>query len=366
MTKKLFLLSSAIIVSSLALFASTGYVQEVASPTPAAPTATALPGSIGPTTYPSDINPLTGLLMTDPTVLERRPLAIKVSNAPSSVRPQAGLSQADLVFEHYVEGSLTRFTAVFYTNTPSHVGSVRSARLIDLQIPVMYQSLFAFSGASGPILLRIDDSPFASRAFQNSGAPRFFRDPEIEIPHNLFAVPAAIWERTPAERPDLPGMAFVHEAPPGAISSATTIIIDYGPVVAEWRYHASSNLYYRYVDDDAHIDALNGRQITASNVIVLWAHHQPDVTIVENEWQGNKTYSTEIQIWTLGPMALFRDGRRYDGYWHRWADENMLTFWADDTMVERLYLHPGNTWFQVVPLDFGGLRVYVEHAQAGL
>lgn len=361
MWKNLVLLAlSSLILCSLVLLTSTHHavLLQVASPTPAAPTATLLSEAIGPDSFPRDVNPLTGLEMADQTVLQRRPLAIKVSNAPDLVRPQAGLAQADLVFEHYVEGSLTRFTAIFYTHTPSHVGSVRSARLIDLQIPLMYQSLFAYSGASGPILLRIDASRFADRTYQNNGEPRFFRNPEIEIPHNLFAVPTAIWGSASTERPDLHGMAFIESPPPGALSAATTIIVDYGPVTAEWRYHEASQHYYRYVDGVAHTDALDGSPITASNVLIIWAHHQPDVTIVENEWQGNKTYSTEIQIWTLGPAILFRDGLRYDGYWHRWEDEAILSFWADDTMVEQLYLHPGVTWFQVVPLDFGGLRVY--------
>jgi hypothetical protein len=342
----------------------TGLAYDVASPTPARATATALPNSIGPDSYPPNMNPLTGLVVEDPASLERRPLAIKVSNAPDSVRPQAGLARADLVFEHYVEGYLTRFTAIFYTNTPRYVGSVRSARLIDLQIPLMYQSLLAYSGASGPIQARISEGAFANRAFQNIGAPLFYRDPAIEIPHNLFVVPAQVWARATARgvngRPDLHGMQFHKEAPPGALSLARKIVVRYGPDVVEWQYNAESEVYFRTLDGELHVDALDGMPIAASNVIVLWAHHQEDVTIVENEWQGHRSYSTEIQIWTLGPVILFRDGLRYDGYWHRWQDNAMLTFWGDDTMTEALYLKPGATWFEVVPLDFTGLTISVD------
>lgn len=334
---------------------------QVASPTPAGPTATPLPGSIGPNSFPANVNPLTGLVVDDPSVLERRPLAVKVSNAPASVRPQAGLSQADLVFEHYVEGSLTRFTAIFYSRTPDHVGSVRSARLIDLQIPRMYQSLLAYSGASGPILLRISQGIFASRAFENSGAPLFYRDPTIEVPHNLFVVPAQVWARAASRgvnmRPVLQGMRFYQEIPPGVVSAASELQVNYGPADNQWLYAPANGVYVRLVNGELHLDKLDGTPITASNVVVLWAHHQLDVTIVENEWQGHQTFSTEIQIWTLGPASLFRDGLRYDGYWHRWQDDVMLTFWADDTMTTPLYLKPGVTWFQVVPLDFTGLTV---------
>jgi hypothetical protein len=113
---------------------------------------TPLPGSIAilVTVTPSPIaqpnlNALTGLTVPDASVLERRPLVVKISNAPALVRPQAGISAADIVYEHYTEGGLTRFSAVFYSQAPQRVGSIRSARLIDNQLVPMYNGLLAFS-----------------------------------------------------------------------------------------------------------------------------------------------------------------------------------------------------------------------------
>src|SRR5688572_23272367 len=48
-------------------------------------------------------NPLTGLPVNIPSLLERRPIAIKVGNSPDYVRPQSGLSLADVVYEYYIE-----------------------------------------------------------------------------------------------------------------------------------------------------------------------------------------------------------------------------------------------------------------------
>src|SRR5262245_54089806 len=69
---------------------------------------------VEPTAIPANLNPLTGLV-TDPANLERRPIVVKISNAPALVRPQAGIGAADIVYEHYVEGGLTRFSAIFYS-----------------------------------------------------------------------------------------------------------------------------------------------------------------------------------------------------------------------------------------------------------
>src|SRR5262245_38861938 len=55
-------------------------------------------------TVPTSLNPLTGLPPSDPALLDRRPLAIKVANYPRYIRPQSGLTLADNVFEYYIEG----------------------------------------------------------------------------------------------------------------------------------------------------------------------------------------------------------------------------------------------------------------------
>ena len=47
--------------------------------------------------------------VADAALLDRRPIAIKVSQFPRRVRPQSGLSLADLVFEHYAEAGVTQF-----------------------------------------------------------------------------------------------------------------------------------------------------------------------------------------------------------------------------------------------------------------
>ena len=95
-----------------------------ATPTPLPPAATQTesPSEIV-TPLPPDVNPLTGLKVEDESRLDRIPVLIKVSNS-LEVRPQSGLSMADIVFEHFAEGGITRFTALFYGQDPGKVGSV--------------------------------------------------------------------------------------------------------------------------------------------------------------------------------------------------------------------------------------------------
>ena len=91
------------------------------------------------------IDPLTGLPPADPSLLQRRPLAIKVENFPRYTRPQYGLTQADVVFEYYAQQFETRFIAVFYGNNPNMVGPVRSGRYFDEHVVRMYHAFLCLS-----------------------------------------------------------------------------------------------------------------------------------------------------------------------------------------------------------------------------
>ncbi len=312
------------------------------------------------TEFPPDVNPLTGVRVSDPAVLERRPLAVKISNAPAVVRPQAGLSSADLVFEHYAEGGVTRFTAVFLSQGAPKVGSIRSGRLIDLEIPVMTGAMFAYSGSSGGVKQKITDSAFFQEGRVISpdfgvGEPTFFRVPESgkAFEHTLFTSTDALWalttERGLNTRQELRGLAF-RETPPEAGQPARYVQIPYlaGVASAEWTFDPASGLYRRSILDQPHTDALTGQQLTAANVIVVYANHVE--TDILEDLVGGGHYSIEIQIWGDGPVQIIRDGQVYTGNWARWAPEDLLSF--SDPAGNPLPLKPGNSWVQLVPLDF--------------
>jgi hypothetical protein len=311
-------------------------------------------GAIGPGDFPENMNPLTGLEVENPETLNRRPMVVKISNAPPLVRPQAGIGQADLVFEHYAEGGLTRFSAVFYGQSPERVGSIRSARLIDYELVPMYQGLLLFSGASIGVEQRINESEFFERTYKGVlyGLPYFWRDEQIEVPHNMFANPAAIWQLAEEEgfgdRPDLQGMAFHPDAPAGDSGEAEALDIRYVATRVRWEYDEESGLYKRFSDGEPHLDANTDEQVTAANVIVLYADHQY-TDIIESQWQDSISYSIEIKVWFEGDMLLLRDGKQYAGHWRRPTREMMISpRTADDEGW--LYLKPGNTWIQLVRL----------------
>lgn len=330
-------------------------------------------GAVGPFDFPDNVNPITGLPVDDPAVLNRHPMVIKISNAPPLVRPQAGLGDADVVFEHYTEGGLTRFSAVFYSNTPTRVGSIRSSRLIDHEIVPMFDGILAFSGASIGVekfifgsedvnaripgaetvapARELPPSEYAERAYKGVlyGLPYYWRDEDIPVPHNMFANPAALWELAERQghihRPELVGMAFHADPPPNADGPAPAVDLRYRATRIRWVYDESSGLYRRYADGQGHYDANTMRQLTAANVVVMYAEHTA-TEVVESVWQDSVSWSTQIAVWGENDAILFRDGQRYEGRWVRTIREEIIALRTHDDEV--LYLKPGNTWFQII------------------
>ena len=323
------------------------------------PTLTSMPISIA-TATPSlslDVCPLTGEGVSDVKVLERRPLAVKISNFPPIVRPQAGLSYADVVFEHLSEAGLTRLTAVFLCKDVEKVGSIRSARLIDLEIPAMFKAMFAYSGSSGGVKQRIQGSDFFERVISpDFGDSGFVRIPSEgkAFEHTLFSDTQSLWniaeERGLNKRQDLSGWTFSQESPKGG-SPATRLEFLYTPKYgsAEYQYDPGREAYLRSIFGEPHEDELTGEQIAARNVVAVYANHL-ETDIVEDSTGPRIYYSIEIQIWGEGKAIVFRDGQAFEGKWVRPQRPDMIRF-VDDA-GNPIPLKPGNTWIQVVPVGF--------------
>lgn len=85
------------------------------------PQASQPPVSFGPDleNFPPYINPLTGLPVADPALLDLPAMLVSITHFPPNARPQAGLSFAPWVFDYLISSGSTRFLAVFYGEYPT-------------------------------------------------------------------------------------------------------------------------------------------------------------------------------------------------------------------------------------------------------
>ena len=302
---------------------------------------------------------LTGLRPADPAVLERRPLAVKVDNDPAVI-PQSGMGKADIVVESRKEGCLTRFTAIYQSQDAPKIGSVRSARLVDIELPVIFDAILAYSGASGPVQQKLSQSDLGKQFLTQSSGGALFRDPNIAVPFNLFANTATGW-KVAAQKgwnttPD-PSAAWVFsEAAPATGAPASRADFTYTKMYPHlkigWAYDAESGRWRRSIGGKPAIDKADGQQLTAANVVILGANHVQ--TLIPE--QGTKltqgpcsNASIEVQLWGEGPAKILRDGQVYEGKWVR-ADRH-APFRFVDAKGQDIPLKPGNSWWQIVPMD---------------
>lgn len=328
---------------------------------PPTPTATPAPVALySKADFGTDRNPLTGELMADPSVLQRRPIAIKISNNPPQfTRPQHGIGQADIVFEHVTETNITRFTAIFYGQTPSDVGPIRSARLIDKELPAMYDAAIFMSGSHPLILDAIAQTDIGDRIYRET-ATGFYRkedDPTIPFEHTLYAHTAELWDSVEwghdNRAPNFTTNMAFDTTPPDGGDPASYVEINYSTwSKVVWEYDAANGRYYRTVDDVPFVDGNNDEQVSAANVVILYAPHvfNREICVYPREDGGCDLYTTEIQIWGSGYAMLIRDGQKYDVTWLRQNRSDMFTF--VDSQGNPVPLQIGNTWFQVVPFYY--------------
>ncbi len=300
-------------------------------------------------------NPLTGEIVEDPEDLAQRPLAIKISNSPpGQVRPQSGLNDAAIMVEHLAEGAVTRLTGIFYGSWPEKVGPVRSARLIDLELPAMYDAGLAYSGASVGVSQRLFSSDFRPRIIR-SNTEGYYRSGEEnkDIEHTLYVNPEGLHNTLAENDLNTPPnfntvMAFSSETPENG-EPATHLTIDYIWEVVEWKYDEENGRYYRWADGEPIYDANDGEQANTANIIIITPYHVQDADICEQASKEGEclALSVQIQLWGSGPGILMRDGQQFPIYWHREGRNDLLTF--SDGAENPVPLQIGNTWFQIVP-----------------
>ena len=347
----------------VALPQSTAEVTSTPTSTATLPAPTG-PVSFGPDNFPADVNPLTGLKVADPAILERRPVAVKVNIVPRySTRPPWGLSQADIVYDYYHNDGYTRFYAIFYGSDAGLVGPIRSGRLLDVDLTRMYQSIFAYGSADPAINDRLLNSEFSNRLIlegESTSCPPTPENPMCRFEPtgvdlmlgSTQALSQYITSRGVANgRQDLNGMVFNSNPSPNGTPINQAYIRYSGDNYLRWDYDAASGRFMRFQDnvyDQGQgedyaplIDRNNNQQIAAENVVILNARHeyirQPPGEIVE------------ILLSGTGSGYALRDGQIFQVTWERQTINSVLTLKLPDGTPYPL--KPGKTWFQVIGVN---------------
>jgi hypothetical protein len=340
-------------------------VEEVAQPTPFSIDAQStdnlysLPSAdeshvIGLYGFPPDTNPLTGLRVENPDILNRRPILTKVSNFPASGRPHAGLSYADVVFEYYIGEYMNRFLALYYGDDAAKAWPLRSGRLIDPQITNMFQGILVYGNADEARTKSIQDIlGDHSFAFNQSPCPPICGE-ETHDATGVYVITDEVTKYFDShglenEKPYLNGWLF-DSNPPFSSQYAMTVGVQYIRWNrGEWRYDPDSGKYLRWIEsweEDGYpliplVDQLNNQQLAFDNVIIVFA-----------EYIELAPTAHDVNFWnnTAGEKAyFFRDGLMVEGGWYVPDRTKPMVFLNKDGTPYRL--KPGKTWIVIAGLS---------------
>lgn len=281
----------------------------------------------------TEIHPLTGEATR---AFERRPaLVIKIDNH-NRARPQVGINQADIVWEELVEGSITRFAAVFHEQAPAVIGPVRSARTGDIDlISQLNTPLFGASGANAGVLAAVADAPVVNVNALAAGSA-YYRQSGRSAPHNLFARTRDLWaigEARGGTPPQLLHYRRFDEAATG--SPAAGVDIDFGNTSVNYRWNGAG--WVRTQDGRTHVDGA-GAAVAPPNVIVQITQYGVSAADAE---------SPEAITIGSGTAFVYSAGTMTRATWSRTDARQPIVYRdLDGALIE---LTPGRTWIALAP-----------------
>jgi hypothetical protein len=294
--------------------------------------------TIAPTTTQAPpVAPLTGLVDPSGASLTRPAMTVKVENTPDS-RPQAGIDQADVVYEEVVEGNITRFVTIFNSRIPDTIGPVRSVRQQDPDIVWPIGGIFAYSGGTQDNVDLINAAP-VNAVDETAGKPNgaMVRNapgqPPRDAPHNLYAIGPRLLDLGGTPKPPPPLFQYLPATAPPAVgtpvqSARIGFVQGYDPT---YTWDAGSHTWKRS-QSGVPFTVVGGAQVAPANVVVQFT-----------DYAGVSNGQTVGQ----GEVWIFSDGVLRKGTWMR-PDKTQPARYVD-AAGQPLLLRPGSTWVELLP-----------------
>lgn len=284
---------------------------------------------------------INGLPVADPTMMDRRVLAVKIDNHPRA-RPQSGINEADMVMEMMVEG-ITRFITIWHESDTDYLGPNRSGRPTDASLlPAFNHPTFTISGAQGWVQNMITDNGINMIKELSNGT---FRISSRSAPHNLYVDTYVLRDTADArEYEDDPpeGPIWTFGPMPSDAPSASSVSIDFSANSVTWDWDETEGLWLRSADgrESMYRDEEGTEDRLGFPVLVA---------LYTDEYSVNGLPSSR----TTGSNQafVFADGKVVEGTWERETETDWFTL--TDADGNEMAVPPGKVWVSLVPADDG-------------
>ncbi len=286
--------------------------------------------------------PLTGV-QTNQAVTDR-PVAVMINNHPKA-RPQAGLQEADIVYEALAEGDITRFLAIFHSQNPSFIGPVRSARDYYIDLSSGYDAVYICHGWSPEAKEMLESGTVDHLNGLFYDGILFERVSFKKAPHNSYISYENIIKGTELKgyemKEQVEPLLFYEDFPEIAGEAARSISIAYskGSISkVEYVYNNKDERYDRFTSNEQLIDYNTKTPVQVDNLFIVEMDHQ----IIDQV--GRR----DIDLTSGGRGYLIQKGKAQVVQWEN-KDGKILPY-KDGNPVPLL---KGNTWINIVPSSPG-------------
>ncbi|MBU4339060.1 DUF3048 domain-containing protein [Patescibacteria group bacterium] len=268
----------------------------------------------------------------------RRSIAVMLA-IDAITRPLSGISEADIVFEMpVITDSITRLMAVFGCIIPTEIGSIRSARHDFIDLAKSVDAIFVHWGGSHFALDKLKTGAIDDLDALANPYGVFYRKNNLPAPHNGFTngekILAAAAKLGFRMENNFKGYSRENLQP--ANYDLQTIIIGYpGEFRVEYKYDAATNSYLRWRGGKKEIDRNNKKQVTAKNVVVLYAQSKQ----IEGEYN-------DVVLEGKGKAEFYRNGEKIEGVWQKNASSAKLYFL--DNFGTEIKFATGNIWVEII------------------
>ena len=295
------------------------------------------------------VNPLTGIENLDPDAQNNRPVAVMINNLyPTAQSVQTGLNQADIVYEAYAEGGITRLLAVFKDiSKVSKIGTIRSARYSYIDLAMGHDAIYVHAGINkshatphvketGIDNINLLGGGFSGMSFREKNGKSY--------EHTLYTSGEKLsngfkknkW-RTELKNNKGMWQNFVTddaEVTPTTGCSTITVTMS-ASYISKFTYDEATKTYKKSSKKGEHKDYVTGKQLAFKNVLVL----KTDITPLGNEGV--------VKTGLTGGEGYYVTNGGYEKIkWSKGSTSNPIKITRQDGSV--CSYNPGNTWVCLV------------------
>lgn len=324
---------------------------------------------------------LTGEKLASAELKNTPAYCIQVPNGTDGARPQAGLTEAGVVFEAIAEAGITRFAAIFQDPSTAIIGPIRSLRLYYLEWDTPFNCTIVHAGGAGDALAALSVGGYRdltenySYMYRGTYGARLWNNlfttsnslKQFGIDHsydtsdvNGFArmtptesdrarVDALVGEKLDITTPTTTNTSEMS----AKVSSVGLRFGGWANFNVNYNYDLESNTYLRSYESGAPHEVYEcppeylGERNPEDVCSLTQLAPSVVVAMVVSERKASDNYHEDITTIGSGDAYIFQNGTVERGTWRKGSKEEQIKFLDADG--EEILLAPGQTFVSAVP-----------------